>query len=286
MPGKKRIEISRDNTPWRLWVAAIVLGLCLVGANRPVEASPFTSIRIGDADGFGFSTASGYQAANGGSANVDGAGVLSVGDFLPDLNGDGKFDEKNGDSFDLRSPAELGGSALTGNGFTDQGSSGSQFTDITLAGKPQLATYTFDFLVHSNDIDPTTSVYFDLVFGDFDTGATTVDYTFADASTITQSVTKLGQGKANDGLIQNEYMTFAFSDIFTAVDGGYAGYLEVAFMSNDDFLTVDFAELGATNVASNPAGAPEPQTWVLLGVGLLGMLGYRWRMRNQVASTG
>ena len=246
---------------------------------KSATAGPFTAIRIGDVDGFGYGTASGYQAANGGSANVDGAGVLGVGDFLPDLNGDGKVDQKNGDSFDWQSATETGGSALTGSGFVDQGSTGSQFTDMSFSGKSQTARFTFDFTVDAADIDPTTSVYFNLVFGDYDTGQSSVRYTFADASTLTQDLTKIGQGKKNDGMIQDAYTTFDFDNVFAAVDGGYAGYLEVEFVSKDDFIGIDFAELGATNVTT-PAGAPEPHVWAMLGIGTLALFGYRkWGAR-------
>ena len=38
-----------------------------------------------------------------------------------------------GDDFDHRSAAEVAGNSLTGMGFTDAGSSGSQFTDLALS---------------------------------------------------------------------------------------------------------------------------------------------------------
>jgi hypothetical protein len=97
------------------------------------KAAGFTSIRIGDADGLGYENAAGYKAANGGAANVDGKGVLGAGDYIPDLNQNKILATGQGDDFDNRSVAEKGKNYLTGSGFTDKGSSGSQFTDISLS---------------------------------------------------------------------------------------------------------------------------------------------------------
>ncbi|NET39537.1 MAG: hypothetical protein F6K19_47515 [Cyanothece sp. SIO1E1] len=97
------------------------------------QAAGFTAIRIGDVDGFGYGRANGYQAANGDSANVDGKGLLGNGDLLPDLNQNGRLATNQGDDFDHRTISEIGNSHLTGNGFTDKGSSGSEFTDLSLS---------------------------------------------------------------------------------------------------------------------------------------------------------
>ncbi|MEO0647391.1 MAG: hypothetical protein AAFZ17_14740 [Cyanobacteria bacterium J06650_10] len=103
---------------------------CVLSATT-AQAAGFTSIRIGDVDGFGYGTGAGYTAANGSDVNVDGQGLLGNGDFLPDLNGNEIFATYQGDDFDHR-----GGNTtnfLTGSGFTDNGSSGSQYTDVSLS---------------------------------------------------------------------------------------------------------------------------------------------------------
>jgi hypothetical protein len=97
------------------------------------KAAGFTSIRIGDADGFGYGNAAEYKAANGGTANVDEKGLLGAGDYIPDLNQNKILATGQGDDFDNRSVAEKGKNYLTGSGFIDKGSSGSQFTDISLS---------------------------------------------------------------------------------------------------------------------------------------------------------
>ncbi len=306
MPRKTLLEIARSHTSWRLWVAAMVVGLWLVGGNGAAEASPFTSIRIGDADGFGFGTGAGLQAPNGGPANVDGSGILSAGDFLPDLNRGGVF--RRDDMFDYRSTAEHANAGVTGSGFTDLGSSGSHFTDVALAPSlyPQYSAagqvytpnglgqgganppairsgqwnyyqFTFDFAVNAADIDPTADLYYELVVGDVDSALPWV-YT---ASTGWQT----GQ-QTQDGLIQSMNGTLGFDDVFTASAGGYEGALDVWLATTDILVAADFVELGTTAPVTSPAGAPEPQTWALLGVGLVGMLGYCWRGRRQAASEG
>ncbi len=96
-------------------------------------------IRIGDRDGFGYGTAPGFYSANGGLANPDELGILSDGDFLPDINSkrDGtKGAVKNGDQdeFDFRTIEELDDTAIVTNANVILGtqSAGSKFTDISL----------------------------------------------------------------------------------------------------------------------------------------------------------
>ena len=99
----------------------------------PAQAAGFTAIRIGDVDGFGYGYGTGYKAANGFSVNVDGQGLLGNGDFIPDLNQNGKMATYQGDGFDRRTVLEVGDNYLTGSGFTNKGSRGSQFTDLSLS---------------------------------------------------------------------------------------------------------------------------------------------------------
>jgi peptidoglycan hydrolase CwlO-like protein len=104
----------------------------IIGASS-ANAAGFSSIRIGDKDGFGYGKAEGYSAANGGKANVSGKGVLTNGDFLPDLNKNGKLATGQGDDFDNRIGAEKSNKLVTGSGFSDKGSTGSKYTDISLS---------------------------------------------------------------------------------------------------------------------------------------------------------
>jgi predicted nucleic acid-binding Zn-ribbon protein len=104
----------------------------IMGASS-ANAAGFNSIRIGDKDGFGYGKAEGYSAANGGKANASGNAVLSNGDFLPDLNKNGILATGQGDDFDNRTDAEKSSKLVTGSGFSDKGSTGSQYTDISLS---------------------------------------------------------------------------------------------------------------------------------------------------------
>ena len=86
----------------------LVLGLAATGWARDritehVEyrsTVPFEYIRIGDTDGFGWGDGLGLTAANGGPCNLDGIGVLTAADLLPDLNGNGSVATGSGDDWD------------------------------------------------------------------------------------------------------------------------------------------------------------------------------------------
>ena len=94
----------------------------------------FQAIRIGDLDGFGFGDVSGLVSAQNGPADVDGNGILQQTEFLPSLNGDTMVASTGGgDNFDNRSADEIAGDLITGSGFTDRDSSGSEWTDISLS---------------------------------------------------------------------------------------------------------------------------------------------------------
>ncbi|MFK8184912.1 MAG: PEP-CTERM sorting domain-containing protein [Phormidesmis sp.] len=111
-------------------VALATAGVLL--STGTAQAASFSSIRIGDADGFGYGDGAGYTAANGNSVNVDGQGVLGNGDFIADLNGDGRMATGSNDNFDHRAE-EKSNYFITGSGFTNNGSSGSQYTDVSLS---------------------------------------------------------------------------------------------------------------------------------------------------------
>ena len=129
-------------------LAATLLAL----ATTTLSAAPFTAIRSGDIDGFGFtSDVPTLRAANGSAVDTDGDGRIELGEFLPDLNRDTvtsvTFDlhlfdpmtfPRPGtfvgfDDFDNRSAGDAAGTTVGGGGFIDTGTSGSAFTDLSLS---------------------------------------------------------------------------------------------------------------------------------------------------------
>jgi len=190
-----------------------------------VMAVPFEYVRIGDIDGFGYgdgSTSSGlvstiggfYEAANNGSVNADGSGVLYGGDWLPDLNGTGSLATGAKDDFDNRDAAEEGNTKYSALGATlGSGMDGSDFTDIALStsydnsstngkvwdhntgtygtggsflhppsGVPNQPGFVFDFFVATGDIDSAADVYFNMVFGDYDVSPASIKVTSANGT--------------------------------------------------------------------------------------------------------
>ena len=273
-------------------MGAIVLCVGVVGAN----AAQFTEVRIGDLDGFGYLPA-GLSAANGAAADTDGDGTLEPTEFLPDLNGDGITATGQADDFDNRSAAEVADTAISGLGFIDNGTTGSKFTDISLSTSYDLSStalnvfdspagvygsggpfpmppsltltnqpgFLFDFFVATGDINPATSVFFNMIFGDYDVTPANVTFTRGNGSTFTQavSVQPLGQ----DGLIQQSAATLAFSDVFTATAGGYDGYLGVDFIApNEPYTAFDVVNLSPTlGISVIPLPAAAWMGLVLLG---------------------
>jgi len=292
----------------------LVLGLfAAVGSAQAVQ---FTAIRIGDIDGFGYGAAAGFSAANGGAANVGSGGVLgaealpTIGDFLPDLNGDGGTLTGSRDDFDNRSAAEVAGGSLTGSGFTDQGTTGSQFTDISLSTSyttssaandvfnantmtrgaggafptppsgnlPNQPGFGFDFLVGGADIVAGTQIFFNMVFGDFDVIPANIMFTRGNGTTFNANVTPQNNAQGQDGLIQAAFATLNFSDVFTATGGGWDGKLQVDFVANNEpYTAFDFVELSVTPIGT----LPEPSTAYLFGAGLAGFAA-AWRYRKSV----
>ena len=118
-----------------LSTTALLTTIGTVAFSNSAKASGFKNIRIGDEDGFGFNynDLQEYKGANGESADRDGNGILGEGDVLLDLTKDGKLSTGSKDNFDNRSELEKNNSFLTGEGFQDNGSGGSEFTDISLS---------------------------------------------------------------------------------------------------------------------------------------------------------
>ena len=249
-----------------LLFTAIAVGLCSFSI---VDAAVFQRIRIGDRDGFGFGTGEGLLNFQGDPVNVDGVGVLSEeppGDFLPDLNQDGLVQHFQGDDFDNRSVAEIAGDFIEGSGFSDTGSVGAQFTDLSLSQSYDTtfpppndfpdppptnrndAHFEFRFFVETSNIDSGQPIFFNIVFGDIGAISGELTVSFADGSGVTVTIDPINPS-IEDGLIRGAALEFDFADIFTSVAGGWEGYADVDVVTRpgiaggDPFYALDFVEL-------------------------------------------
>ena len=246
--------------------------------NKPIPGA-FSSIRIGDFDGFGFGDGEGLTAAYGGPVNRDGSGLLSTQDFLPDFNGDGKYSNRDGgDPFDNRSGEEVAGTFLTGDGYEDTGSTGSDYTDLFLgkafANKssstygnsfpdgdpktlPNTPGFKFRFKVAKDKLPEGTPLFLNVVLGDFDVEPVQVILNSGDGNTVTKEVTASAKGK-KDGMIQTSYLSLEFDQVFTDGDangeaGYWLGYLDVDFDAPEEpTLAFDFAEIGTKQIPLTP----------------------------------
>ena len=181
----------------RFLLLLFVIGLAFALADE-VGA---VSIMIGDQDGFGFSSTAGlvtgWRTNTGGPADVDGDGIIEVGEFLPDLNKDGETSTNKGDDFDNRSLAES----------TD--TSGAQWTDISLSTRsdpplPNLpgsvndAFFEFSFSVPSIcDPDYGYDHFIEFVYADIDDYSPL--YATVEGNTYTYLQTPV---PPNDGLVE------------------------------------------------------------------------------------
>ncbi|MDH3677406.1 MAG: hypothetical protein OEQ12_03805 [Nitrosopumilus sp.] len=266
----------------------ILLGILVLTSTMyfpAAHAASFSAIRIGDVDGFGYGAGAGFQAANNGPANVGPLGVLTaemlptVGDFLPDIDLGGSVATGAGDDFDNRAAVEVAGNSLTGQGFTDNNTIGSDFTDISLSTSydtssnngnvfdantltsgaggpfptppsgnlPNQPGFQFDFFVANADITPGTPIFFNFMFGDYDVTPAGLLFTRANGTTFTQNITPQNNAQGQDGLVQAAFATLSFDDVFTATVGGWDGKLRVDFVANNEpYTAFDFVELSVT----------------------------------------
>ena len=260
-------------------------------------------VRIGDVDGFGYGSAPGFVAANGGPANRDGLGPLGDGDFLPDINRDGFVATGRRDEFDFRTAAEIADTSVeAGVGVTStSGTIGSKFTDISLARSygerrgvdrilvggnpndglifgrggpfptppsstlPNQPGFVFNFEVDRSLLDPTTPIFFNLIFGDYDVVPAFVR--IIDVNGVRRRIDLLLQDNTtSNGLIQAATATMDFGMVFADDGSIWRGSLIVDFIApNEPYTAFDYVELSTTPLVP----VPEPSAIVLTGIGLL-----------------
>ena len=268
-------------------------------------AVPFSEIRIGDVDGFGYDADANFASLSGDGGSVDrnGDGYLGIGDVLPSLNGDAVVATGSSDNFDNRM-----GESVTGAGFVDRGTMGVEFTDISLstsydnasaAGRvynantssfgaggafplppssslPNQPGFTFDFFVADGDIAVGTNIFFNMVFGDYDVTPASLDFGYV-SGMETISVTPQNNGP-DDGLIQGAYAELDFSKVFTysAADNGWYGFLTVDFNApREPYTAFDYVELSVEPLV---VAVPEPGALFMLA-GVFGLVALRRRAK-------
>lgn len=184
-------------------------------------AEPFQWIRIGDIDGFGFSPTRGLArpvlGVGPGPADTNDNGRLEPEEFLPDLNADGGVWYRGDDNFDNRSNDERAntGHACQGCRAVGAATGGSRWTDLALSptatagdwpdingpAMPNSSAFVFDFTVTRGDITPGGTIFFNLVFGDYDIDPAVVRVRFAKAAPRILRIPNQ-QIRGLDGLIQ------------------------------------------------------------------------------------
>ena len=251
------------------------------------SAEPFKNIRIGDQDGFGFTKTKGLlrptlrnnfgfdfegrgrRSPQSKWADTNGDGILRQGEFLPDLDGDGRVAWFTGDDFDNRAPEEM----VDRNNFCrgclkiHQATRGSIWTDLALSAgaagynwpdangptPPNNATFIFDFTVKGADIAAGALIFFNLVYGDYDIVPAIVGVEFAKAKPRILQIENIGP---DDGLIQARSAVLNFKEVFTNDGkGNWHGYVRVVFDAPlEPYTAFDFVELSLFQIAEGPAG--------------------------------
>ena len=139
--------------------------------------------------------------------------------------------------------------------YTSPGAVGAgTFPAPPSGGLPNQPGFEFRFDVAKADINPAQSIFFNILFGDYDVTPANVTITRADGST--QVFNLATQPAAADGLIQATFATLTFGDVFTdpgAASSVYTGYLDVDFVApNEPFTAFDFVELSVEPARTSP----------------------------------
>jgi hypothetical protein len=260
-----------------LRIVAALISVAVLGAANPVavtavSAEPFQWMRIGDIDGFGFSPTRGLVrpvlGVGPGPADTNDNNRLEPGEYLPDLNADGGVWYRGEDNFDNRSPDERAdiGHRCRGCLSIGEATAGSRWTDLALSptataedwpdlngpAMPNSAAFVFDFTVARGDITPGGTIFFNLVFGDYDIDPAVVRVRFANADPRVLRIPNQ-QLRGVDGLIQARTANLRFEEIFSAdEDGNWHGRALVIFDAPaDPFTAFDYVELSlAAEVAA------------------------------------
>lgn len=264
----------------RKWMAALAAAIIMLPGVALSE--PFRFIRIGDADGFGFTDTSQLVRAlpgrRGVPADTNGDGVLGEGEFMPDLNHDGGVAWTSQDNFDNRSPEEVADRAVECEGCLSigRGTMGSNWTDLALSASapnvnwpdrdgprpPNNAIFVFDFKVAGNSIARGSEIFFNLVFGDYDIDPALVGVQFRNGR---RRVLSLANQGPLDGLIQGRSAVLAFDDVFTSDgEGNWEGLVRVIFLAPaDPYTAFDYVELSVFGLVTASAQAPRAGGGVL-----------------------
>jgi len=213
--------------------------LALLLASHAAPALAVTQT-IGDIDGFGFKADSSLMRATVAPhttpADSDGDGIIEPGEFLPDLDLDGRVQVNCGDEFDNRSAAEM------------QAIDGAQMTDRALTPAPAAHEAMFVFTFPTpvvGDIDYGVDHFINFVFGDYDIipGSIEVD------GTVVQLT---HQGGGQDGLVQKASAVVPWS----AMADGQVIVKVIA--PNEPYLAFDYVLLDTDQIADNDGdGIPD-----------------------------
>ena len=231
-------------------------------AAAAAQAEPFDYVRIGDADGFGFTDLARLVRAWPGPgtlpADSDGDGHLGENEFLPDLNRDGGVAVFSHDNFDNRSADEIAdrGHSCVGCLSIGDRTRGSIWTDLSLSASappanwpdadgpppPNNAVFVFDFTAARDGIHEHSQLFFNLVFGDYDIDPSLIGVQFRNGTVRTLALANQGP---LDGLIQGRSTVLEFDEVFAEdEDGNWAGLLTVVFFApNDPYTAFDYVEL-------------------------------------------
>ena len=250
----------------------------------------FNHIRVGDVDGFGYLTGTTPGAigpfgqepawpfgswqtgvfgcsvtpfdltnAVGSPINTDGVGVLTGGDYLPDLDCSGST-AYDSDEFNNQGPVEQVDGLVQTLGCSDLASAGSMYTDLALSPNgtgwldgtvaPSATPYgvspsfQFDYFVANGNLTPGQNVFVNVVFADYDVVPAELIYTDRFGSSMTAYLTTQDNGLGEDGQIQKATAVLPFGFVYQSVSGGWSGVVSVQLNApNEPFIAVDYLEI-------------------------------------------